>query len=416
MNIIRAKSMVAAVACAFAAPSIALAQSSIELYGGVDMSIINYKLSASANGLTPGVSRMAVYSSGLRTTLGVRGRESLGGGTTAWFQLESTVPGDGRTGTNAATGAFLFGGRNSAIGLRGGWGDIFAGQWDTPYKVNMYPIIIPSTQSTATVYGGILGNPTGLGNTDSTGSVVNPNCQNVPTTAAPTPANPVCSQVESGAVGFNRRAADMIQYWSPRFANTQFKFLYQAPEAKASAGVNPAQNPRLWSTSLTYEAGPIVAGLAYEKHNDFQFANGVDKAWSATASYELPIKLTLGGYYERITTNGPAAGFDVNARNWALLADYRLPGPGRVTFAYARAKDPEGAGATADAGGKAYVLGYRHTFSKRTLVYTFYGKLDNDSGATRTFIAPPLNSAGQPAGIAAGQDSTAYGVGITHTF
>lgn len=415
MNI-RAKLIVIAVGSALAAPSIALAQSSVELYGGIDMSIINYKLSASANGLTPGVSRMAVYSSGLRTILGVRGRESLGGGTTAWFQMESTVAGDTRKGTDGVTGAFLFGGRNTAVGLDGGWGRVFAGQWDTPYKVNMYPVIIPSTQSTATVYGDILGNPTGQGNTDTTGSVVNPNCQILPAASAPTAANPLCSEQESGPTGFNRRAGNSIQYWSPKFANTLFKVLYQAPESKASAGVNPSQNPRLWSTSVTYEAGPIVAGLAYEKHNDFQFAGGNDKAWSATATYELPIKLTLGGYYERLTTNGPAAGLDVNARNWALLADYRLSGPNRVTFAYAKASNPDGAGAVANAGGKAYVLSYKHSFSKRTLVYAVYGKLDNNSGATRTFIAPPLNSAGQNAPIAAGQNSTVVGVGITHTF
>lgn len=410
------KLLTMAVAAALAAPGMVLAQSSVQLYGSIDTSILNYKLSSSTNGLTPSVSRMVVYSSGLRTVLGVRGQESIGGGTTVWFQMESTVPGDVRKGNDGVTGAFLFGGRNTAVGLRGGWGDVFAGQWDTPYKVNMYPVIIPSSQSAVGVYGNILGNPTGAGNTDTTGTVVNPNCQNLPATAAPTAANPLCTEQEGGPTGFNRRAGNSINYWSPKFANTLFKFLYQAPESKASAGANPSQNPRLWSTSLTYEAGPVLVGLAYEKHNDFQFTGGTDKAWSATATYELPIKLTLGGYYERLTTNGPAAGFDVNARNWALLADYRLPGPGRLILAYAKAKDPEGAGAVANAGGKAYTLGYRHGLSKRTLVYAFYGKMDNNPGATRAFIAAPLNSSGTGSAVAAGQDATGIGVGITHTF
>lgn len=392
------------------APAIALAQASVELYGSYDMSVINYKVTSS--GTTPGVSRMVAYASGLRTTLGVRGRESLGGGLTAWFQAETTVMGDGRQNAPSSP-AFAFGSRNSAVGLDGGFGRIFAGIWDTPYKVNMFPIIIASTQSTAGLYGNILGNPTGAGNTDTTGSVPNPNCQNLPTTAAPTAANPICGPTESGPVGFNRRASDVIQYWSPRFANTQFKFAYQAPEAKSGT---TSQNPRLWSTALWYEAGPVTAAVGLERHTDFQFSGGSDRAWNVVASYELPIRLTLGGYYERITTDGPASGLNINARNWALLADYRLPGPGRVTFGYGKAADPTGAGATPDAGAKAYTLGYRHSFSKRTLVYAVYGKNDNNSGATRNFIGAPAGSNGVTSALAPGQDSSAIGVGITHTF
>ena len=60
--------------------------------------------------------------------IGFKGEEQLGGGLAAWFQCASTA--DIRGSAPGAAGAR----RNSAVGLKGFFGNVFVGKWDTPYK------------------------------------------------------------------------------------------------------------------------------------------------------------------------------------------------------------------------------------------------------------------------------------------
>src|SRR5438094_9768457 len=62
------------------------------------------------------------------STFGVRGRESVGAGLTAWFQVEQNAPLE-----REATQAVTLASRNSAAGFQGGFGNIFVGQWTTPW-------------------------------------------------------------------------------------------------------------------------------------------------------------------------------------------------------------------------------------------------------------------------------------------
>src|SRR5207237_10645961 len=62
------------------------------------------------------------------SNFGVRGRESLGAGLTAWFQIEQNAPLE-----REATQAVTLASRNSAAGIQGGFGNVFVGQWTTPW-------------------------------------------------------------------------------------------------------------------------------------------------------------------------------------------------------------------------------------------------------------------------------------------
>jgi len=111
-------------------------QPGITLYGRIDETIVNSKYSSVSNSVgtttTNEVKKGDIWSPG--NAIGFRGREDLGGGTAAWFQLESGIWPDGRLEASATTGAH-FGGRNSAVGVSSELGDILLGIWDTPYKV-----------------------------------------------------------------------------------------------------------------------------------------------------------------------------------------------------------------------------------------------------------------------------------------
>src|SRR5882672_11947771 len=92
------KLMAVAVAGALTAPGLAVAQvggsSGVTLYGRLDETIINSKYTMNGPGTITEVKKGDIYSPG--NSIGVRGREDLGGGTTAWFQLEAGAWPDGR--------------------------------------------------------------------------------------------------------------------------------------------------------------------------------------------------------------------------------------------------------------------------------------------------------------------------------
>ena len=107
------------------APAVALAQ--VEVYGTIHMSL-NYGLRHEAPPGAPSVTKFDVASHA--SNVGVRGRESLGGGLTAWFQVETNASME-RSNNIAHTSNFAS--RNSAVGMQGGWGNLFVGQWTTPW-------------------------------------------------------------------------------------------------------------------------------------------------------------------------------------------------------------------------------------------------------------------------------------------
>src|SRR6185437_11202562 len=111
-----------AVAGACVAPA-AMAQTAnpVTLYGRV---YATFESVEAKGGASPVVRRERV--SDQSSLLGVRGKEDLGGGLKAFFQLETTFKPD----QNDTT----FADRNSGVGLQGGWGSILMGRWDTPYK------------------------------------------------------------------------------------------------------------------------------------------------------------------------------------------------------------------------------------------------------------------------------------------
>src|SRR5688572_12865550 len=115
------KLLAAAVAGAFVAPAAALAQgtSTVNIYGAM-----NYEYGVADQGHgrprvdfpdTPG------------TSIGFRGEEKLGGNMSAWFQCESSADIRGMDQAGWCT-------RNSAVGFKGGFGNVFFGRWDTPFK------------------------------------------------------------------------------------------------------------------------------------------------------------------------------------------------------------------------------------------------------------------------------------------
>src|SRR6266850_4464987 len=233
------KLLTMAVAGALAAPCIALAQSSVEVYGTINMAFGKFKYSegnsvatnGAGNVTTPSISKWDVSQGA--SNYGLRGRENVGAGLTAWFQIEQNAPME-RSNNIAITPAS----RNSAVGIQGGFGNIFVGQWTTPWAD------LDSLWAIGNV--GYWGPVTSIiGRRETTGQAPNPNCINTAgRTGGASELTPpgvtqlTCDAVEStGGVGhpFWRRASQALAYQSPVFSGVQIKALYQAPEGKSNA-------------------------------------------------------------------------------------------------------------------------------------------------------------------------------------
>jgi len=341
---------VTAALAAQAAPD-ALAQTAnpVTLYG---RAYAMFESVEAKGGATPVARRNRV--SDRNSILGVRGTENLGGDLKAFFQFETLFIIDG-------TGATSYASRNSGIGVRGDWGAVLLGRWDTPFKMAHAARVDPFQD---------------LSLADITGAAMNQG-------------------------NFSRREQNVVQYWSPNWAGFEVKASYSANEGRTATA-----NPSVYGASLVYAKGPFYAAYAYEKHEDQSGATvtaGVDEEGNAVSAFYRFGGFRLIGQYGEYKKTGT-----VKQKGWAAGFDWAL-GKHVILAIYQDSKDGGAAGAASQPKCDLVGLGYRYDFTKRTSFIAEYAQVTNDNGATCNFGTSPLS-------IAAGQDPRGFGAGIRHTF
>jgi len=475
------KLMALAVASAVTAPGLALAQvpttltaqpgvasnAGITLYGRVDETIMYDQFKNAAATVTAGtpaakdVTKGDVYSPG--NAMGVKGREDLGGGTAAWFQLEIGVWPSERLDTSTITGN-NWGGRNSGIGLSSGAGDIMIGNWDTPYKQTYF--VWNSLTSGGFSAGGIT-----MGMADSTGALNNVACTNAVSlgTAAAgsvtTAAGGTCvTEATISATAWSRRVNNSVQYWSPVMAGFQFKLMtamapYQSPSSGPSYQ-NALLKPKEYSANATWARGPLSLAVGYDFHQGLRTnTTGAFPATAPSVSAGAPdaVKDTavqvagkwnfgpgeIGVGYEQISYGDANAGVAGTTNAAMKVPAYVVngrfnAGPGAIWASYsgtdAKSCTQAGAGAATAIGSavcgakaKMYSVGYDYILSKRTKMYVAYNKIDNgvvtrsngvEQGSNYYYIAGPAANQGNggTSALVNGTDVTTFGVGIQHVF
>jgi predicted porin len=397
-----------AVAGALAAPGLALAQ--VEVYGFVNMSAGKVKYSNDTAG-SGSVSKWDVMSHA--SNYGIRGRENVGGGQTAWFQIEQNAPME-RSNNVAITPAS----RNSAVGLQGGWGNLFIGQWTTPWAD------LDALWGVGTVGG--LGPITSIiGRRETTGTAPNPNCQNGHLSGAPAIGGvAICDAVEAGGgVGhpFWKRISQAIFYQSPVFAGVQLKFAYQTNEGKATTGT--VADPSMWSGSVQWAGmgGRLRVGAAVDAHKDFTTIGQTDSGFRVTGGWNFGFA-DLGLAYETMTYKTAAGDCDAKQMGVGLAVPI---GQGAIRGSYAVADDIDGtyiggsscgAATASDNGAKTWNLGYEYRFSKRTTVGAGYAQIKNDAAAIFTWTGLPPSQGGASNNPPAGSDPSVFFVNMVHRF
>jgi len=435
------KLLTLAVAGALAAPGLALAQ--VEVYGFVNMSVGKVKYSEpTQNVFSPTASTVGIGSvskwdvQSHASNYGIRGRENLGGGQTAWFQIEQNAPIE-RSNNVAITPAS----RNSAVGIQGSWGNFFIGQWTTPWAD------LDALWGIGTVGG--LGPITSIiGRRETTGTAPNPNCAN----GHISPAAGTCDAVEAGGgIGhaFWRRTSQSIFYQSPVMAGVQVKFSYQTNEGKATTtnGGTFVSDPSMFSGSVQWAGmgGRVRVGAAMDSHKEFTTQGKTDSGFRITGGWNFGV-VDVGLAYEAMTYKSATG--DCDAKQYGIGLAIPI-GQGAIRASYAIAKDIEGgygtaapaggpafgpancgAAATAtfdaaDNGAKTWNIGYEHRFSKRTSVGIGYAAIENDQAAVFTWTGLPPTQTGGGAGVAGqsvantplpGSDPSMFFVNMVHRF
>ncbi len=273
----------AVAAAALLAAFAAQAQSQVNLYGNVDLSVGSFK--------EPGQKATTKVESGsLRASyIGFKGTEDLGGGLKAFFKLESDIAAD--TGTASST----FWARTSAIGLAGDFG-------------------------TAT-----------LGNVRSLAYLTN-TAFNPFADSAVFSASNLFGQV--GAVNANANSGtnykNSITYTSPNLSGFTGAVQFGASETNGVDGAVALQG--------TYTAGPLAAGLVYE--DVALTANTDSQRWQLAASYDFGIAKAFAQYGQ-----GEVDGQAKTEKFFQIGASAPVTAAGTVLASYGQLKNDNGANA-----------------------------------------------------------------------
>jgi predicted porin len=383
--------MAVAVAGALAAPAMAQAQTTI--YGlfnaewGANVSQPNFANGtsrATGEGFNSGASR-----------IGFRGEEKMGGNLAAWYQCESELAifprGNGTQGTFIDSTDAFWCTRNSAVGLKGGFGNFYVGSWDSPLK-KMSGITRVTNET------GWMGSQ-GMTLRQGTGS---PN--------------------------MSQRNTDSFNYDTPNlggFIGTLQVTTLQATLDNSDPQASGASaKGRIWSLGAQFAAGPVTVVGAYTKNEKNRATGGGGVAAPTNANAEdkgmlLGALGTFGPFQVGFTwarreteptptTSGKRDGYN-------LAGTWTIAGPHSLIAGYGVAGDLKGnvAGVSgSDTGAVQYQIGYKYGFSKRTVGTIGYVKLDNKNNGVYNLT----DMASGTANVALGESASAFVLSLAHSF
>lgn len=387
----------------------AMAQSSVQLYGIIDLGVIH------ATGI-PTAYKNGVYSTGSINKLGsgvqsgsrigVKGTEDLGGGLSAFFVAESGFCANGgSTAQQGQGGSFCTGGpvsgfmsRQALVGLKGSFGTLSAGR--------TYPTTFTNEAMV---------DPFGAGTTGAAFTLDYDSAYNY------------------------LRVSQMVKYDTPILSGFQATLAYAFG---AQAGNN--SKGRLYNANLTYTNGPIMAGVGYLNQNyiiglpnggipgvsapgstgyvagpsanlvnlNGQSTNKIEQIFGSydfgvakiSAMYQSLKADEPAGYLEPVLSGSNTSGMDTR---YFMLGATVPVGPGAILASYSQVKDQNVANSKA----KMYALGYTYALSKRTNLYTTINHISNDQNTYFGVQTATDNFGGTP-----GQSANGFALGIRHQF
>lgn len=348
----------------------ASAQSLLQVYGGIDLAVSYYKGegTGSRTQLTPGGNQ--------NNRLGFRGREDLGGGLYAWFELEMGFNADNGTGLASNTNNQLSGqvptqsltfNRRSFVALGNQWGELRFGR---DYVPSFWPLYLYDPFRTGVGFGGA---------------------------------------TIQGTTVTNLRASNSIGYWTPGCNALECKGFFS--QLMYAFGENPSNGPgaddgNVWGARFGYGGSNWEVSIA--------------KAETSNQAVDFFSQTTGGGYYDfgfarlmfligENKTGVPVAALNNGTKSpFYQIGGFIYLGPGYIPVAFTHVKrnDPQ------DSSASKIAIGYVYNLSKRTALYSTYAYIDNKNA-----MAVPVN-VGADAGPTPlpGRSASGIDIGIRHSF
>lgn len=296
----------------------ASAQSSVTIYGLLDLAITKGNGGGATNPGANGTSKAWIEKQSASSRLGFRGNEDLGGGLSAQFQIEHRfTPDDGAAATP------FWAGRSYVQLTSAAAGSVYMGrEYD--------PAFWPAVKS----------DPFGW---DGVGQISSLQYAGY-------------ADVGSGSAV---RTSNTVGYKSPNLSGLTV-------QAAVALGENAPGIGRQQGFNAEYSGGPIYAGLGYMRTTDGATDGNslINLAFHYDLGFVKPIV-----YFGRAKTGTNGA----NSNKVVELAATAPIGPGKLKAAWARL-DPEGANNTI----QKIALGYDYPLSKRTNVYGDFGQAKQD--------------------------------------
>jgi predicted porin len=370
------KLMAVAVAGLFAAPAVALAQSSVTISGLFKGGYENLKY-GNYNRAVGNSSQNGVVDDSSRIIFNVT--EDLGGGLAAIGQLDARFAPDVGTGM-AATGNTFFGLRSKQ------WGTVSLGRRDLHYfnrESNLADKASLRADSISLLaYAG-----------RGTQSIANAT-----------------------------RTANVVHYLSPNWSGFTFILAYtsnmSAQDADIASGVGKGSG---WNFNPNFQGSNWQIGYSYwdskPDAGGATFATGKQRGDRLYGSYVFPMGLKLGLAWDKSKIKSQTTGTELSRRDvWSIPISYTW-GNHSVHFHYDQANDDKAIADTLAGNQKAkmYAIAYAYDLSKRTSAALTYAQIKNNGDAAYNFFTSGSLGLGNSAPLV-GEDPKMWGVTLRHAF
>jgi predicted porin len=356
------------------------AQPTVALSGFLKGGVAHTRYSGAAAGNGSGT---ALADGGSRFALS--GREDLGGGLSALFQVETRLRVDDN---GPAPAASPLANGNTFVGLAGGFGQVRIGKLDTHFCLGADEHGSRATALQASSCG-LLGFVGGV-------------------------ANPIA------VVG---RTVNLVRYDVP--ANWVRGLTggvgYSTGFTGNDGAVGDAGKGRAMTANAGYASGPLRLGASYwsarSEDRSLAAARTNQDAWTLSANWDFGFA-RAGLTFDRSAHDRAAAGVatftESSRRAWSVPVTVGL-GAGTLLLTYTRAQELRvGGTGAAGTGARLWSIGYDRALSRRTSLGVSYANLANGAAATyQLYQGAILLNLPAPA---AGQDIRQFYVGVRHSF
>ncbi|MCC6207606.1 MAG: porin [Gammaproteobacteria bacterium] len=254
--------------------------------------------------------------------------------------------------------------RNTFVGLTGGFGTIDLGRIDTPYKQAYEDMFGDTRADVEAIIGSI-----------------------------------------DGAVDFEERVANQIQYTSPDLNGAKVKVGYSLGVDATEDDLPKAAEPdnTMLSAAVLYGQGPLSLSAAIEQYKTGTGGDEDPEAMKMSGGWDFGQGTKVSVIYEDID-NG-----DDDARSaFYISGSHKLSDTMKLMAAVGQADDLD---STDESGASHFALGLSNKLAKNTEVYALYASVSNDDNARYR-----LKGVGRPDDPTTGYTQSAFSLGIVHKF